>query len=257
MRDEDLAVLGLVCDAQRQIDRIPEDVLNALADRAGVESDAQTGPLGQGWKRLRVRVHACRRGRGRVGSGKQREHAVVALVQHPPAAELCRLAEHLDVPRGVRAASFGKQHRRVPHATAHVAQLRRGRIKCICRTICKMQDKVKPPPANLAAARRRLLQLAQRVPTVQAAADTGIHQSQVSRLFRGQFTRLSPNVRTLLAYAANGAKATVADRSPGEREVVRAALRAWDATPEGARALVRLLKSVREVRALRGTRKAR
>jgi hypothetical protein len=121
-----------------------------------------------------------------------------------------------------------------------------------------MQDNVKPRLTNLAAARRTLLQLAQRVPTVQAAADTGIHQSQVSRLFRGQFTRLSPNVRTLLAYAANGGKAAaVTDRSPGEKEVVRAALQTWDATPEGARALVRLLKSVREVRALRVTRKAR
>jgi hypothetical protein len=121
-----------------------------------------------------------------------------------------------------------------------------------------MQNNVKRRPAQLVAARRSLLQLALRVPTVQAAAQTGIHQSQVSRLFRGQFTRLSPNVRTLLAYAANGARvATVTDRSAGEREVVRAALQTWDATPEGARALVRLLKSVREVRAVRGTRKAR
>lgn len=121
-----------------------------------------------------------------------------------------------------------------------------------------MPNNVKRRLAHLAAARRSLLQLAQRVPTIQAAAETGIHQSQVSRLFRGQFTRLSPNVRTLLAYAANGATvAAVTDRPPGEKDVVRAALRTWDATPEGARALVRLLKSVREVRALRGARKAR
>ena len=78
-----------------------------------------------------------------------------------------------------------------------------------------MQVNVKRPPAPLAAARRSLLQLAQRVPTIQAAAETGIHQSQVSRLFRGQFTRLSPNVRTLLAYAANGVKGTaVTDGRP-------------------------------------------
>jgi hypothetical protein len=121
-----------------------------------------------------------------------------------------------------------------------------------------MQVNVKRPSAQLAAARRSLLQLAQRVPTVQAAAETGIHQSQVSRLFRGQFTRLSPNVRTLLAYAAKGAGvAAVTDRSRGEKEVVRAVPQTWDSTPEGARALVRLLKSVREVRALRGARKAR
>jgi len=102
---------------------------------------------------------------------------------------------------------------------------------------------------ELAAARRSLLALAQRVPTVQAAADTRIHQSQVSRLFRGQFKRVSPNVRTLLAYAAGAKPSAPREPSPAGREaVVQAALRTWDATPEGARALVRLLKSVREIR---------
>lgn len=121
-----------------------------------------------------------------------------------------------------------------------------------------MQDNVKRRQADLAAARRSLLELAQRVPTVQAAADTGIHQSQVSRLFRGQFIRLSPNVRTLLDYAAGGTKlAASAEHLPGEKAVIRAALRTWDTTPEGARALVRLLKSVREVRASRSKRRAR
>ena len=118
-----------------------------------------------------------------------------------------------------------------------------------------MQVNVKPPRAALAAARRSLLQLAQRVPTIQAAADTGIHQSQVSRLFRGQFTRLSPNVRALLAYAAGGTGAVRStERLPGEQAVIRAALLTWDATPQGARALVRLLKSVREVRVSRAKR---
>jgi hypothetical protein len=110
-----------------------------------------------------------------------------------------------------------------------------------------MQDRVKSHATeDLAAARRDLLALAQRVPTTRVAADTGIHQSQVSRLFRGQFQRVSPNVRTLLAYAREperyaGAKAP---SDAARAAVIRAALRTWDATPEGARALVRLLRSV-------------
>jgi hypothetical protein len=110
-----------------------------------------------------------------------------------------------------------------------------------------MQSKVKTPPSDgLAAARQALLGLAQRVQTTRVAADTGIHQSQVSRLFRGQFQRISPNVRTLLAYAREPQRYAGA-KEPSEAAraaVIRAALRTWDSTPEGARALVRLLRSV-------------
>jgi hypothetical protein len=110
-----------------------------------------------------------------------------------------------------------------------------------------MQDNVKTPRDDeLSAARHALLELAQRVPTIRVAADTGIHQSQVSRLFRGQFKRLSPNVRTLLAYARDPSRhAGVKKPTDAARAaVIRAALRTWDSTPEGAQALVRLLKSV-------------
>ena len=107
----------------------------------------------------------------------------------------------------------------------------------------------KPAPDGVAAARRTLLDLAQRVQTTRVAADTGIHQSQVSRLFRGQFSRLSPNVRKLLAYAREpGRYAGAKEPSEAARAaVIRAALRTWDSTPEGARALVRLLRSVQRL----------
>jgi hypothetical protein len=101
---------------------------------------------------------------------------------------------------------------------------------------------------ELADARRRIAELGERVPTVRVAAETRIHQSQVSRLFRGQFKRLSPNVRRLLAYAADPRPL---DEPPhaAKEAVVRAALNTWDTTPEGARALVRLLRSVRDLQA--------
>jgi len=109
---------------------------------------------------------------------------------------------------------------------------------------------------DLGAARRILRALAERTSTVRIAADTGIHQSQVSRLVRGQFKRLSPNVQTLVDYARKpkrySAQQTAED---GAREsVVRAALRIWDATPRGAHALVRLLRSVEGITRLRRSR---
>jgi len=104
--------------------------------------------------------------------------------------------------------------------------------------------------SELLEARRALAALAERVPTVRVAADTRIHQSQVSRLLRGQFKRLSPNVRKLLAYANAPRRERAAEepRRTAKAAVIRAALNTWDATPEGARALVRLLKSVRALR---------
>lgn len=104
-----------------------------------------------------------------------------------------------------------------------------------------MQDVVK--------ARRALEALGRRAQTVEIAAATGIHQSQVSRLLRGQFRRLSPNVRKLLAYRAQPARrANPRPPAQAKEAVIRAALRTWDSTPEGARALVRLLRSVESLR---------
>jgi hypothetical protein len=107
-----------------------------------------------------------------------------------------------------------------------------------------MQDIVK--------ARRALQALGRRAQTVELAAGTGIHQSQVSRLLRGQFRRVSPNVRKLLAYKAQPARRAGAKSKVQAKEaVIRAALRTWDETPEGARALVRLLRSVEGLRRAR------
>lgn len=105
-----------------------------------------------------------------------------------------------------------------------------------------MQDPVK--------ARRALAALGRRAQTVELAARTGIHQSQVSRLLRGQFRRVSPNVERLLAFAAQPGRRTPGARleTQARQAVIRAALRTWDATPEGARALVRLLRSVEGLR---------
>jgi transcriptional regulator with XRE-family HTH domain len=109
-----------------------------------------------------------------------------------------------------------------------------------------MQDAVKGSARALARAKRSLAALARRASTVDIAARTGIHQSQVSRLLRGQFRRVSPNVRKLLEWSPQ--KKTLSIEKQAQEAVIRAALRTWDATPEGAQALVRLLRSVEALR---------
>jgi hypothetical protein len=112
-----------------------------------------------------------------------------------------------------------------------------------------MQANVKNVTAEVARARRALQRLGARCSTVQVAADTGIHQSQVSRLLRGQFHRVSRNVQLLLAYTGKAGRAPAARRDQSAKaSVIKAALRTWDATPEGAQALVRLLRSVQDLR---------
>jgi len=108
-----------------------------------------------------------------------------------------------------------------------------------------MQDDVKGQAGELARAKRSLAALGRRASTVDIAARTGIHQSQVSRLLRGQFRRVSPNVRKLLQYGRQpGQTRPPEGKDQAKQAVIRAALRTWDATPAGARALVRLLRSV-------------
>ena len=112
-----------------------------------------------------------------------------------------------------------------------------------------MQASVKKVTPEVARARRALERLARRASTVQLAADTGIHQSQVSRLLRGQFHRVSRNVQLLLAYGAQPGRRGAPPRAEAAKaSVIKAALRTWDETPEGAQALVRLLRSVQDLR---------
>ncbi len=113
----------------------------------------------------------------------------------------------------------------------------------------KQLPRAKAP--GVSRAKRALAALRLRVQTIKVAADTRVHQSHVSRLLRGDFKRISPHVRTLLSYAksAKSREAAVRDTDQHVREsVIRAALQTWDATPEGAQALIRLLRSVRGIR---------
>src|SRR3954471_21329439 len=99
-----------------------------------------------------------------------------------------------------------------------------------------MQDNVKAP--EMSRAKKTLRRLGQRASTVQIAADTGIHQSQVSRLLRGQFQRMSANVAVLLNHARTPRPVRPAKKAQevAKALVVKAALRTWDATPAGAQA---------------------
>jgi len=75
-----------------------------------------------------------------------------------------------------------------------------------------MQDDVKGQAGELARAKRSLAALGRRASTVDIAARTGIHQSQVSRLLRGQFRRVSPNVIPRGRPTVNGSRISQTSR---------------------------------------------
>lgn len=81
----------------------------------------------------------------------------------------------------------------------------------------------------------------------QIASETGVHQSQVSRILSGQIRRMSPNALMICKYA----KLSVPSRSTQSHDyrnmLTDAVLRAWDGTPQHARALCLALEALREV----------
>ena len=76
----------------------------------------------------------------------------------------------------------------------------------------------------------------------QVAENTGVHQSQISRVLAGRFKRASPNALKLCKYASDlrGGEPTA---SPAE-ELSAALNRIWDGTTEHAQALVSVLDAV-------------
>lgn len=85
------------------------------------------------------------------------------------------------------------------------------------------------------------------------AASAGVDVSQVSRICRGDFRRISENVMricTELEIEVPGAPRAQAD--PLARRLQAEVLNVWDKTPEGARHLMRLMQ---ELSALSGAKR--
>lgn len=79
------------------------------------------------------------------------------------------------------------------------------------------------------------------------ASETGIHQSQISRILSGQIKRMSPNALLLCTYAKSAIPAPRLHPLDYRGMLTDAVLRAWDGTPKHAQALCLALEALREV----------
>ena len=79
------------------------------------------------------------------------------------------------------------------------------------------------------------------------AREVGMHQSQVSRILRGEFRRLSPNLKKLCLYArirvdslGNGGQGRLASEELG-----KAVAEVWDGSKRHEKALIRVIRSLK------------
>ena len=76
-----------------------------------------------------------------------------------------------------------------------------------------------------------------------------IHQSQISRVLRGDFKRLSPHVRRLCEYAGLSLdKLEAKPRVPPAGKLLAEVNNLWDGTPGHEKALLRVVKAIRQLR---------
>lgn len=77
----------------------------------------------------------------------------------------------------------------------------------------------------------------------QIAAKTGVHQSQVSRILRGHFRTVTPNVAKICKYA-NVTPQTGITKSAVPEELNRELVRLLDGTAKREQTILRLLKAI-------------
>ena len=79
-----------------------------------------------------------------------------------------------------------------------------------------------------------------RMTQMDVAKATGIHQSQVSRMMRGDFKRVAArNLTTLCRYAG----VSLSDRRSTSPLLTRTVQAVWDGSPDHEKALVKLLRA--------------
>lgn len=88
---------------------------------------------------------------------------------------------------------------------------------------------------------------------VQIQAVTGVHQSQISRILRGQVRRTSANVDALCKYAKTRHGGRAGSRSPaGLQRLHAVASRLWNGTPDHAQALADAMEAIGRVQEAAG-----
>ncbi len=87
----------------------------------------------------------------------------------------------------------------------------------------------------------------------QVKQDLGIHQSQFSKLVNGQFKQVDGHAARLFEYSREhegvAGTAPASDASVLRSSLTERLMRAWDGTPEGAKALEAILDGAARLRA--------
>jgi len=78
------------------------------------------------------------------------------------------------------------------------------------------------------------------------AKQSGVHQSQVSRILRGEFKRLTRNVLKICKYA-NVAPSRLTGKDPLSPELKKVLIRLLNGPPNKEKALLRLFKAIDEL----------
>lgn len=82
------------------------------------------------------------------------------------------------------------------------------------------------------------------VTQAEISAETGVSQSQISRILAGQFRRASKNVEELCRYASRRRERPSSDEARDRAALTAALLALWDGTPSHAQALIDMLSAI-------------
>jgi transcriptional regulator with XRE-family HTH domain len=95
----------------------------------------------------------------------------------------------------------------------------------------------------------RALIAEKRITQPQVAAATGVHQSQISRILRGEARRSSPNVQRLRRYAESLVVELPSQESWTHPALRSAIAQVWDGSDHHARAIARVIVCLGEFEA--------
>jgi transcriptional regulator with XRE-family HTH domain len=82
------------------------------------------------------------------------------------------------------------------------------------------------------------------VTQTEISAETGVSQSQISRILSGQFRRASKNVLAICRYASLRREKPTPSEASDRAALTKALLTLWDGTPSHARALIDMLSAI-------------
>jgi len=112
----------------------------------------------------------------------------------------------------------------------------------------RKSDSKKSQGIDLDDAKAMLAALRQlKIPQEKISKDTGIHQSQVSRLLGGDFKKVNGRALELCKYAKNMLHSPRQQRGKFREEIIHSALALWDGSDASGTQLIQVLQSIKKL----------